>query len=113
MRRMYSTDADYRRMLASRRWRQLRAWKLGADPCCERCLLAGLYVPATEVHHKTPAMSATGMRREQLMFDRLNLESLCHDCHVAAHRTMDQNSPETAADRRRAELADFKERFGL
>ncbi len=57
-----------------RRWRKLRDLKLRTDPICEICNSA----LAQEVHHIEPVARAP--ERE---FDWSNLQSVCHDCHVA------------------------------
>ena len=41
----------YQQLINSRKWRQLRAEKLAANPLCERHLKEGKVVAASVVHH--------------------------------------------------------------
>ena len=67
-----------------RRWRKLRDLKLRTNPICEICNTA----LSMEVDHIEPLAKAP--ERE---FEWENLQSVCHDCHVA----------KTAADQGRAQ----------
>ena len=103
---------EYRRLIGSKRWRRLRAWKLRAQPLCEDCLQRGRATAATEVHHVRPleqARSREEMRR--LAFDVQNLRSLCPACHEAEHRRLASHSAETQQAYRRAETERFVGRF--
>ena len=78
--------ADYRAMINSARWVELRAQVLSVRPLCVRCMHEGRETLATEVHHISPVEDgATAEDRRRLMFDATNLQSLCHACHVAVH----------------------------
>jgi 5-methylcytosine-specific restriction enzyme A len=47
-------DANHipeRQRLYDRKWRRIRAAHLSSQPWCERCLVEGIYTPATDVHH--------------------------------------------------------------
>lgn len=57
-----------------RRWRKLRDLKLRTNPICQLCNAA----LGMEVDHIIPISKAP--ERE---FDWLNLQSACHDCHLA------------------------------
>ena len=103
---------EYRRLIGSKRWRRLRAWKLRAQPLCEDCLHEGRATAATEVHHVRPleqARSREEMRR--LCFDAQNLRSLCPACHEAEHRRLASRSAETQQAYRHAEAERFAGRF--
>lgn len=84
---MYSNHrADYRAMINSARWVELRAQVLSVRPLCARCMHEGRETLATEVHHISPVEDgATAEDRRRLMFDATNLQPLCHSCHVAVH----------------------------
>lgn len=94
-------------MLCSARWQKLRCQKLAENPFCEMCAEQHRLMVATEVHHIRPVMSVSGRQREALMFDKDNLMSLCHDCHVAIHATLGWRTKEE--NRRRKD--DFMRRF--
>lgn len=101
-----SKDKDYRRMLASRRWRELRAWKLRMAPLCEACLREGKYVAAVDVHHRREVLAAATLpEMEALCFDPWNLEALCPACHTATHRERRSHSREAHQRREREGLA--------
>jgi 5-methylcytosine-specific restriction protein A len=104
-----SKTRDYYRLIQSDRWRRLRRTKIMASPYCEVC-----GKPATEVHHLTPVETMPNLQQmESAMFDMANLQSLCHKCHVDAHRQMHSKSKATNLERRKAELEDWKTRHGI
>lgn len=105
-------DSRYYKLIQSRDWRELRARKLTANPLCEICLESGLYVSATEVHHKKPAETAlTHAEMFNLMFSWDNLQSLCHECHQAEHRRLMSHSRDEIKRRNAARTQRFNERF--
>ena len=109
---MKKKDSRYYRMIQSKRWRELRRAKLNADPCCEMCLENGLYVSATEVHHKTPCETAlTQGEMEQLMFSFGNLQSLCHAHHQEAHRRLESRSRKEITARNAARTQRFIDKY--
>lgn len=90
-----SRDARYRALINSKRWKELRRKKLSGHPFCEECDLNDIVTPATEVHHRIPVESAaTEAQMKGLMFNYLNLQSLCHDCHAAIHAEAFSHSKE-------------------
>lgn len=105
-------STDYRRLIGSKRWRRLRAWKLRAQPLCEDCLAQDRAVAATEVHHVRPLeQAASRAEMDRLAFDPDNLRSLCRECHEAAHRRLASRSAAVVQGYRRAEADRFAERF--
>ncbi len=64
------------RKLYGRQWLAIRNLYIQKHPLCERCLEAGRYVPAAEVHHKL-ALDKGGTN------DESNLQALCKSCHSA------------------------------
>lgn len=99
-------------MINSRRWRELRAAKLHADPLCEECRKRGSLVPATEVHHAVPVETAPtpeGMRA--LMFQYANLRSLCHACHAEAHRLLHSHAKAAVKENNRRAAQRFREKY--
>lgn len=90
-----SRDSTYVRLIHTERWLRLRKAKLQSSPCCEECARAGLSIAATEVHHRTPVeFGLNASEKERLMFDSANLVSLCHACHVQAHRDLGRSGRE-------------------
>jgi 5-methylcytosine-specific restriction protein A len=82
-----SRNKDYQHLLNSKRWKQLRQWKLQQNPLCELCEAEGFVRSAVDVHHKTPVESArTPQEMEQLCFNPSNLQALCISCHSKVHR---------------------------
>jgi len=109
---MKRKDSRYYRMIQSRRWRLLRLTQLTDYPLCELCLQQGLYVSATEVHHRTPCETAvTDAEMERLMFEPSNLQSLCHSCHQEEHRRLRSRSRAEIQRRNAARTQRFAERF--
>lgn len=81
-----SHDAQYRKLIHTHKWRELRKRKLVATVWCEDCADKGLRTLATEVHHITPVMSSDfPSRMAELAFDYNNLRALCHRCHCRRH----------------------------
>ena len=82
-----SRNKDYQRLLNSKRWKQLRQWKLQQNPLCELCEAEGFVRSAIDVHHKIPVESArTPEEMKQLCFNPSNLQALCISCHSKVHR---------------------------
>lgn len=94
-------NPDYRAIITSRRWRDLRGMKMLKNAIenggfCEECVKryrVGGPRPrkATEVHHIVPIESA-GSRQEMeaLAYNETNLMALCGECHREIHRKMGQ-----------------------
>ena len=81
-----SRNKDYQRLLNSKRWKQLREWKLRHDPLCELCRANGLVVSAIDVHHIDPCEDARSLAEmEEKCFRISNLQSLCIPCHIKVH----------------------------
>lgn len=95
-----SRNKDYQRLLNSKRWKQLREWKLHKNPLCEICQQEGMVTSAIDVHHMTPCETARSLAEmEQLCFNPNNLQSLCISCHQRVHR--EANSHSLAAHKQR------------
>lgn len=106
------SDANYRRIINSKRWRRAREEKLRRQPLCEDCLSAGRAVPATEVHHVVPLSRGRSYgEMERLAFDVVNLRSLCRDCHAAAHRRLASASPSSCSEERAASAERFMRNY--
>lgn len=69
---------DYVKWYKTKRWQDLRAKKLQAEPLCSECASSGRVTEASQVDH---IRSHRG--NESLMWDEANLRSLCASCHSA------------------------------
>lgn len=107
-----NSDANYRRLINSPRWRRAREAKLRRQPLCEDCLASGRAVMATEVHHVVPLSRGRSYgEMERLAFDPANLRSLCRDCHAAAHRRLSSSSVCQCGAARAASAERFLKKF--
>lgn len=107
-----SRNPIYIKMINSARWKRLRAEKLRANPVCEECAANGFSTLASEVHHVTPVESVAGVAAmERLMFNRMNLQSLCHACHAEIHRRAFSHSKEAVQDNNRRVTERFWEKY--
>lgn len=105
-------DSRYYRSIQSQRWRELRMRKLNNQPACEICLQAGIYTPATEVHHIHPAeLAISDAEFNSLMFGWNNLQSLCHTCHAEEHRNMHSHSADAIRQRQQSRTERFINKF--
>ena len=104
-----SRNKDYQRLLNSKRWKELRAWKLQQNPLCELCQAEGYVTSAIDIHHKTPVESArTPQEMEALCFNPSNLQSLCIPCHQRVHREARSHTKEAHLQRERDRLERWK-----
>ena len=84
---------DYISLINSQRWKSLRRYHLSGHQWCERCLRNGRHTPASEVHHVIPVESVFGLEAmKRLMFDPLNLMSVCRQCHCNIHTELGSRS---------------------
>lgn len=90
-----SRDKRYQQLLNSKRWKQLRQWKIQRNPKCELCEAEGKIVSMVDVHHKVPVESAhTLAEMEQLCYNPDNLLSVCIPCHIKLHADERSHSKE-------------------
>lgn len=102
---------DYQRLLNSKRWKQLRQWKLAQNPLCEICQSEGYVRSAIDIHHKIPVESAlTPQEMEQLCFNPNNLQALCISCHARIHNAAKSHTKEAHKMRDDERLARWKAR---
>jgi 5-methylcytosine-specific restriction protein A len=73
----YYRDPAVQKMYNSKRWKKIRKEHLEAYPYCANHLRQGVYVLATQVHHKVPHEG------DPIKFFEGELESLCDGCHTA------------------------------
>lgn len=103
---------DYRNMIHTAAWQKLRRDVLSSCPLCVRCQEEGVLTPATDVHHIVPVDDAMSMEeRRVLMFDRHNLQALCHRCHVLTHTEMGRSGKARTQRVNASALDAFKKKF--
>ena len=106
-----SRNKDYQHLLNSKRWRELRAWKLQRNPLCEMCLAEGFVRSAVDVHHIIPVESAKSLdEMERLCLDPSgsNLMSLCIPCHIKVHKEMRKGTKDNHKERSSQALERWK-----
>lgn len=102
-----SRNKDYIKLINSSRWRKLRNEQLMKNPLCQVCGDI-----ATEVHHLKPIESEKEFERmETLAYDPVNLQSLCHKCHVDTHIAMKRNKKQTNKIITKKKLDDFFNKY--
>ena len=84
---------QYRRLYRTAEWKRLQAAQLKKQPLCERCLNRGVEVRATIVHHRMPHRGNLS-----LMFDPMNLESVCKPHHDGAIQADERRGYSAAVD---------------
>lgn len=110
-------DKRYQKLLNSRRWKELRAWKLRQNPLCEMCIeegekagIKGGYISsAVDIHHIIPVETGkTEKEMEQLCFDPSNLQALCIPCHARIHKEMGKGTRLLTMERKNDALERWK-----
>ena len=82
------------------------------NPLCEICSAAGIITPGTEIHHITPIdTGANDTERTRLAYNTGNLQTLCHACHVQAHKDLQSKSAKETQARNKAKRHGFVEMF--
>lgn len=105
-------STEYKRLINSKRWKELRRVQLIQHPYCEQCLKEGRRRPATCVHHITEVESGRTPREcEALCFSIHNLMSLCRDCHAAIHRELRSHSKDNHQEREKQRLSQWVARL--
>ena len=83
-----------------------------SSPICENCSAAGIITPGTEVHHVKPIdTGANDMERTRLAYNTGNLQTLCHACHVQAHKYLQSKSAKQTQARNKAKRTGFVDQF--
>lgn len=107
-----SRNPIYIKLINSMRWKKLRNEKLKDNPVCEECAKNGISMLASEVHHVRPVESVAGaVAMERLMFDRMNLQSLCHACHSEIHRIAFSHSKQSIQANNKRDVERFADKF--
>lgn len=107
-----SRNPIYIRLINSARWKRLRNEKLKECPVCEECAKNGISTLASEVHHIKPVESVAGVAAmERLMFDWMNLQSLCHACHADIHKHAFSHSKQAIQANNKRDAERFIDKF--
>ena len=101
-----SRDPRYQKLLNSKRWKELRAWKLRqTEGYCEICYREGwrgIDALAVDIHHIRPVEGAhtvegpDGMRAR--CYDPNNLMALCVRHHIEIHQQAKSHTKEKVAE---------------
>ena len=102
-----SRDPRYQRLLNSKRWKELRAWKLAqTQGYCEICYAEGwrgIDALAVDIHHKVPVESVIDQGEAamaRVCYDPNNLMALCIRHHTEIHQSMGKDKKENIQDRK-------------
>ena len=94
-------------MLNSKRWKELRAWKLAqTQGYCEICYAEGwrgIDALAVDIHHKVPVESVIDQGEAamaRVCYDPNNLMALCIRHHTEIHQAMGKDTKENIQERK-------------
>lgn len=83
----------------------MRREVLSLHPICQRCEAEGRLTAASEVHHVRPVEEAfSKAERERRMYNPLNLQALCHDCHVKTHTELGRSGKAATVKRNKEQV---------
>ena len=102
-----SRDPRYQKLLNSKRWKELRAWKLRqTEGFCEICYAEGwrgVDALAVDIHHKIPVESVIDQGEAamaRVCYDPNNLMALCIRHHTEIHQAMGKDTKENIQERK-------------
>ena len=100
-------DPRYQKLLNSKRWKELRAWKLRQTKgYCEICYdegWRGVDALAMDIHHKIPVESVIDQGEAamaRVCYDPNNLMALCVRHHTEIHQSMGKDTKENIQERK-------------
>ena len=112
-----SRDKRYQKLLNSKRWKELRAWKLRqTEGYCEICYREGwrgIDALAVDIHHIVPVESVVDQGEEamkRVCFNPANLMALCVRHHVEIHQQAGSHTKEAVEERKRKKRIGFLQR---
>lgn len=112
-----SRDKRYQKLLNSKQWKELRAWKLAqTQGYCEICYAEGwrgIDALAVDIHHIVPVESVidqgeTAMKR--VCFNPSNLMALCVRHHCEIHQQAGSHTKEAVNERKQKKRIGFLQR---
>jgi hypothetical protein len=112
-----SRDPRYQKLLNSKRWKELRAWKLRqTDGYCEICYregCRGIDALAVDIHHIVPVESVIDQGEAamaRVCFNPANLMALCVRHHVEIHQQAGSHTKEAVEERKQKKRIGFLQR---
>ena len=100
-------DPRYQKLLNSKRWKELRAWKLAqTQGYCEICYAEGWRgadALAVDIHHKIPVESVIDQGEAamaRVCYNPNNLMALCVRHHTEIHQSMGEDTKENIQERK-------------
>ena len=112
-----SRDPRYQKLLNSKRWKELRAWKLRqTEGYCEICYREGwrgIDALAVDIHHIVPVESVIDQGEEamkRVCFNPANLMALCVRHHVEIHQQACSHTKEAVNERKQKKRIGFLQR---
>lgn len=112
-----SRDPRYQKLLNSKRWKELRVWKLRqTEGYCEICYREGwrgIDALAVDIHHKVPVESVIDQGEEamkRVCFNPANLMALCVRHHVEIHQQAGSHTKEAVEERKQKKRIGFLQR---
>ena len=110
-------DPRYQKLLNSKRWKELRAWKLAqTQGYCEICYAEGwrgIDALAVDIHHKIPVESVIDQGEAamaRVCYDPNNLMALCVRHHVEIHQQAGSHTKEAVEERKQKKRIGFLQR---
>lgn len=112
-----SRDKRYQKLLNSKRWKELRAWKLRqTEGYCEICYAEGwrgIDALAVDIHHIVPVESVIDQGDEamkRVCFNPANLMALCVRHHCEIHQQAGSHTKEAVEERKQKKRIGFLQR---
>lgn len=112
-----SRDPRYQKLLNSKRWKELRVWKLAqTQGYCEICYREGwrgIDALAVDIHHIVPVESVIDQGEEamkRVCFNPANLMALCVRHHVEIHQQAGSHTKEAVNERKQKKRIGFLQR---
>jgi hypothetical protein len=112
-----SRDPRYQKLLNSKRWKELRAWKLAqTEGYCEICYREGwrgIDALAADIHHIVPVESVIDQGDEamkRVCFNPNNLMAVCVRHHTEIHTNAGSHTKEAVKERKHKKRIGFLQR---
>lgn len=112
-----SRDPRYQKLLNSKRWKELRAWKLRqTEGYCEICYREGwrgIDALAVDIHHIVPVESVIDQGEEamkRVCFNPNNLMAVCVRHHTEIHTNAGSHTKEAVEERKKKKRIGFLQR---
>lgn len=87
MKNFYLNRERNQRFYQSRKWYELREYKMAINPLCEICAGTGLTVIADEIHHTVNINTPDGWNQRFKLDTLLSLHKSCHSNQTVKEQT--------------------------